>query len=68
MGPRRPIRIAGLLLVWFLLLPAYARQPRTWLSTPTRTPIQLTGTLAPLRTHFNEHRNLPRAVVLLSPT
>jgi hypothetical protein len=31
-------------------------------------PVELRGTLEPLRDHFNSHLDLPRAVLLLSPT
>ena len=37
-------------------------------STANQTPIELTGTLEPLRDHFNSQSRLPRAVLLLSPT
>jgi hypothetical protein len=34
----------------------------------TGAPVELRGNLGRLRQHFNAHHDLPRAVLLLSPT
>jgi len=64
--PRHVIKAAVLLL--FSLTLACGQQTHTTHAASTQVPIELVGTLEPLRSHFNEQQDLPRAVLLLSPT
>jgi hypothetical protein len=63
----RRLACSATLLVSLTLL-ACACDPRAGRPELASKPVELTGSLEPLRAHFNAQSNLPRAIVLLSPT
>jgi len=63
--PRRS-RLAALLFL--AVLAACSAKPRDAATVGAGAPVGLEGGVGRLRNHFNAHRELPRAVLLLSPT
>ena len=63
---RRPAWLVVLLLAATVLAGAPWEAP--YGARAPGGPVELHGTLGPLQEYFNSHHDLPRAVLLLSPT